>query len=107
MINKVDKRMDLVLADDKGKEEVNFTTSSLELRKLFVNIEGMVGAYIWANDEGEIYKITIPSQGIEVYKDGYKPGPVFKKIFESLSRKRFTSRRKAEKFVFDNFPQKI
>ena len=62
--------------DDKGKEEVNFTTSSLELRKLFVNIEGMVGAYIWANDEGEIYKITIPSQGIEVYKDGYKPGPV-------------------------------
>jgi hypothetical protein len=60
--------------DDKGKEEVNFTTASLELRKLFVNIAGMVGAYIWANEEGEIYKIAILSQGIEVYKDGYKPG---------------------------------
>lgn len=63
-------------ADDKGKEDVNFTTATLELRKLFVNIAGMVGAYIWANEEGEIYKFTIPSQGIEVYKDGYKPGPV-------------------------------
>ena len=45
--------------------------------------------------------------GNDLIRLGYKPGPVFKKIFESLSRKRFTSRRKAEKFVFDNFPQKI
>jgi uncharacterized protein len=59
--------------DDKGKEEMNYTSGSLELRKLFVNIAGMVGAYIWANDVGEIYRISIPSQGIEVYQDGFKP----------------------------------
>ena len=45
--------------------------------------------------------------GNDLIRMGYTPGPVFKKIFESLSKKRFSSRRKAEKFVFDNFPQKI
>ena len=60
--------------EDKGKEVVNFTTASVELRKLFVNIAGMVGAYIWANNDGEVYKISIPMQGIEVYQDGYRPG---------------------------------
>ena len=60
--------------EDKGKEVVNFSAASVELRKLFVNIAGMVGAYLWANDDGELYKMTIPMQGIEVYKDGYRPG---------------------------------
>ena len=63
-----------IKAEDKGKETVNFATSSVELRQLFLNIAGMVGAYVWANDGGEIFKMSIPMQGIEVYKDGYEPG---------------------------------
>ncbi|MHB9154159.1 MAG: CCA tRNA nucleotidyltransferase [Endomicrobiales bacterium] len=38
---------------------------------------------------------------------GYKPGPLFKKILDSLSRHRFATRRLAMRFVIDNFPQKI
>ncbi|MFH1335456.1 MAG: hypothetical protein ABII96_02975 [Candidatus Zixiibacteriota bacterium] len=60
--------------EDKGKEKVDFDTSSVELRQFFVNVAGMVGVYVWANDDGEIYKISIPMQGIEVYKEGYEPG---------------------------------
>jgi hypothetical protein len=59
--------------EDKGKEKVDFDTSSVELRQYFVNVSGMVGVYIWANDEGEVYKISIPMQGMEVYKEGYEP----------------------------------
>jgi hypothetical protein len=34
----------------------------------------MVGVYVWVNDDGEVYKISTPMQGIEVYKEGYEPG---------------------------------
>jgi hypothetical protein len=59
--------------EDKGKEKVDFDTSSVELRHFFVNVAGMVGVYVWASDDGEVYKISIPMQGIEVYKEGYEP----------------------------------
>lgn len=49
--------------EDKGKEMVDFSTSSVELRQFFVNVAGMVGVYVWANDDGEVYKISIPTQG--------------------------------------------
>jgi len=45
--------------------------------------------------------------GYDLIKMGYKPGPLFKKIFEALERRHFSSRKKAEKYVFDNFTQKI
>ena len=45
--------------------------------------------------------------GNDLIRMGYRPGPVFRKIFEGLSKNRFSTREKAEKFVFDNFPQKI
>jgi len=60
--------------EDKGKELVDFDTSSVELRQFFVNVAGMVGVYVWVNDDGEVYKISTPMQGIEVYKEGYEPG---------------------------------
>ncbi len=63
-----------VKVEDKGKETVNFAASSVELKQFFVNIAGMVGVYVWANDAGEVYKISIPMQGMEVYKEGYEPG---------------------------------
>jgi hypothetical protein len=59
--------------DYKGKEQVDLADSSIELRKFFVNVSGMVGVYVWANDEGEVYKISVPVQELEVYKEGYEP----------------------------------
>jgi hypothetical protein len=45
--------------------------------------------------------------GNDLIKMGYKQGPIFKKILESLSLSGIVSRTKAKKHVFDNFPQKI
>jgi tRNA nucleotidyltransferase (CCA-adding enzyme) len=52
-------------------------------------------------------KILPALNGHELIKMGYKQGPLFKKILDSLSRSGIISRRKAKNFVFDNFPQKI
>jgi alpha/beta superfamily hydrolase len=62
-----------IKAEDKGKEMVKFADSEVELRKLFVNLGGMVGVYVWSNDDGEVIKLSIPMQGIEVFKEGYRP----------------------------------
>ncbi len=45
--------------------------------------------------------------GNDLIKMGYSPGPLFKSIFEALSKHKFSNQRKACQFVFDNFPQKI
>jgi hypothetical protein len=59
--------------DYKGKEKVDFNDNTMELKKFFVNVSGTVGVYIWASNEGEVYKISVPIQGLEVYKEGYEP----------------------------------
>ena len=60
--------------EDKGKESVDFDTTSVELRQFFINVAGMVGVYVWANNDGKVYKISIPMQRMEVYREGYGPG---------------------------------
>jgi fermentation-respiration switch protein FrsA (DUF1100 family) len=62
-----------IKVDDKGKDTVNFADSELELRRFFVNLSGEVGVYVWANDDGEVLKLSIPMQGIDVFKEGYRP----------------------------------
>ncbi len=62
-----------IKAEDKGRELVKFEASEVELKKLFVNLGGMVGVYLWSNDAGEVVKLSIPLQGIEAFKEGYKP----------------------------------
>jgi dipeptidyl aminopeptidase/acylaminoacyl peptidase len=75
--------------DDKRKDTVNFASSQVELRKFFVNVGGEVGVYVWVNDDGEVIKLSIPIQGIEVFKEGYKPVSVkaevdtLKKLYSS------------------------
>jgi len=64
-----------VEVEDRGKEMVNFKTTQAELRKLFVSLGGMVGVNLWIDDKGEILKLNIPIQGIEVFREGYEPAP--------------------------------
>ena len=61
--------------EDKGKEKVDFDTSSSQLQKLFVNLAGTVGVNLWVDKNEQIIKLSIPIQGIEVYQEGYKPAP--------------------------------
>ncbi|MGB8658489.1 MAG: alpha/beta fold hydrolase [Candidatus Zixiibacteriota bacterium] len=62
-----------IKVDYKGEEKVSFADAELELKKFFVNLGGQVGVYVWANDAGEVVSLSIPMQGIEVFKEGYKP----------------------------------
>jgi dienelactone hydrolase len=64
-----------VSIEDKGKEKVDFDTTSSQLQKLFVNLGGMVGVNLWVDGNEEMIKLSIPMQGIEVYQEGYKPAP--------------------------------
>ena len=61
--------------EDKGKEIVDFDTTSSQLQKLFVNFAGTVGVNLWMDKNKDIIKLSIPLQGIEVYREGYKPAP--------------------------------
>lgn len=89
----VEKRF-LLLADGMNQFQIRVFMDKFKLsRKLKEKIK---------NSLKNVSKLVI--DGNDLIKMGYKPGPVFKKIFESLSKKRFSSRRKAKKFVFDNFP---
>jgi alpha/beta superfamily hydrolase len=75
--------------EDKGKEMVDFDTTSSQLQKLFVNLAGMVGVNLWVDKNKEITKLSIPMQGIDVYREGYKPAPQKTEI--DTSTKNYTS----------------
>jgi alpha/beta superfamily hydrolase len=75
--------------EDKGKEMVDFDTTSAQLQKLFVNIGAVVGVNLWVDKNKEITKLSIPMQGIDVYREGYKPAP--KKAEIDTSTKNYTS----------------
>jgi hypothetical protein len=75
--------------EDKGKEKVDFDTSSSQLQKLFVNLAGTVGVNLWVDKNEDIIKLSIPMQGIEVYQEGYKPAP--KKAEIDTLTKNYTS----------------
>jgi dipeptidyl aminopeptidase/acylaminoacyl peptidase len=75
--------------EDKGKEIVDFDTTSSQRQKLFVNIGAMVEVNLWVDKNKEITKLSIPMQGIDVYREGYKPAP--KKAEIDTSTKNYTS----------------
>jgi alpha/beta superfamily hydrolase len=62
-----------ISVEEKGKEKVAFETGSSELQKLFVNLGRAVGVNLWVDENQDVIKLSIPLQGIEVYKEGYKP----------------------------------
>lgn len=64
-----------VSIEDKGEEKVDFDTTFSLLQKLFVNLGGMVGINLWVDKNQDMIKLSIPIQGIEVYREGYKPAP--------------------------------
>jgi dienelactone hydrolase len=66
--------------EDKGEEKVDFDTTFSLLQKLFVNLGGMVGINLWVDKNQDIIKLSIPLQGIEVYREGYKPAPKMAEI---------------------------
>jgi dienelactone hydrolase len=66
--------------EDKGQEKVDFDTTFSLLQKLFVNLGGMVGINLWVDKNQDIIKLSIPLQGIEVYREGYKPAPKIAEI---------------------------
>jgi len=76
--------------EDKGKEMVDFDTTSVQLQKLFVNIGGIVEVNLWVDKNKEITKLSIPMQGIDVYREGYKPAPQKAEI--DTSTKNYTSK---------------
>ncbi len=41
--------------------------------------------------------------GNDLIRMGFTPGPVFKKIFDALNKKKFSSRNAAKRFISDNF----
>ena len=64
-----------ISVEEKGKEKVVFETGSFELNKLLVSFGGVLGVNLWLDEKKELIKLNIPLQGIEVYKEGYKPAP--------------------------------
>jgi alpha/beta superfamily hydrolase len=64
-----------ISVEDKGKEKVDFETGSFELEKLLVSLGGALGVNLWLDEKKDLIKLSIPLQGIEVYKDGYRPAP--------------------------------
>ncbi len=64
-----------IQAEDKGMDSVSFKATEAELTKIFVSLGGLVGVNLWINADEEILKLTIPMQGIEVFKEGYEPVP--------------------------------
>jgi len=64
-----------ISVEDKGMEKADFDIGSFELERLLVNIGGALGVNLWLDEKKELIKLSIPLQGIEVYKEGYKPAP--------------------------------
>jgi alpha/beta superfamily hydrolase len=64
-----------ISVEDKGKVRVDFETGSFELKRVLVSLGEALGVNLWLDEKKELIKLSIPLQGVEVYKDGYKPGP--------------------------------
>ena len=64
-----------VSVEEKGKEKVDFETGSFELERLLVSLGGALGVNLWLDEKRQLIKLSIPLQGIEAYKEGYKPAP--------------------------------
>lgn len=64
-----------IQVEDKGDERVDFETGAVELKRLLVSLGGMLGVNVWVNADGQILKLNIPVQGIEVFREGCKPAP--------------------------------
>lgn len=62
-----------ISVEEKGKEKIAFETGSFELNRLLVSLGGTLGINLWLDEKKELIKLSIPLQGIEVYKEGYKP----------------------------------
>ncbi len=73
----------------KGREKVDFESGSLELERLLASLRGALGVNLWLDETKELTKLSIPLQGIEVYRQGYKPVP--KKAAIDTLPKRYTS----------------
>lgn len=78
-----------ISVEDKGKEKVDFETGSFDLERLLVSLGGVLGVNVWVNEKRELIKLSIPLQGIEVYREGYKPPP--KRIEIDTLPKNYTS----------------
>lgn len=78
-----------ISVEDKGKEEVDFKAGSFELRRFLVSLGGALGVNVWVDENKELIKLSIPMQGIEVYREGYKPAP--KKAETDTLPKNYTS----------------
>ena len=66
------------------------------------------------NLKKEIEEVRRPSakikpllRGSDLLELGYKPGPMFKTILETVAARAFKSRRQAVRYVIDKFPQKV
>jgi alpha/beta superfamily hydrolase len=64
-----------VTVEYEGKERVDFLSGSFELEKLLANLGGVLGVNLWLNEKKELIKLSIPLQGIDVYREGYEPAP--------------------------------
>jgi len=64
-----------ISVEEKGKEKVDFETGSFELERLLASLGGALGVNLWLDEKRELIKLSIPLQGIEAYKEGYKPAP--------------------------------
>ncbi len=78
-----------VSVEDKGKEKVDFEPGSFELERVMVSLGGALGVNLWLDEKKELIKLSIPLQGIEAYKEGYKP--VAKKAEGDTLPKNYTS----------------
>lgn len=61
----------------KGREQVEFASQSADLNHLAVSGTTPQGQPIrldfWVDDSRKIIKMTVPSQGVEAYQDGFEP----------------------------------
>jgi hypothetical protein len=81
--------------EDKGLEKVEFLESTAMLKRMFVNFAGMIGVNIWINSQIKIVKMSVPMQGIELYRRHFAP-PL--KTEKELPVKNF----KSEEVVFQS-----
>ncbi len=69
-----------VTALSKGVDEVEFANKKASLNHLSITFKQSlngepVTAELWINDARQIVKITVPSQSVEAYQDGFDPKP--------------------------------
>jgi hypothetical protein len=61
----------------KGREAVKFASQSAELNHLAVTGTTPQGQPIsldfWVDDNRKIIKMTVPSQGVEAFQEGFEP----------------------------------